>query len=439
MNLNKISKILILTAFVSQASIVYSQELKLKYTGGTVTLPLDQNRNMTIDPDSGDIDIATSRTAEQIGNSLALSCTGDAPFVNLTKVINGTESALISYSLDNDPVYCEKSGQWSGLIPGNPLVTNSSETVTRNGNYTLTCHNAFGSTFDTEVVSNIAGPPTVSIDTTPEEVNSGGSVTVSWNINNSPTQCIKSGDWPTNGPLAAGQITNGPHSVFIQNVTSNQTYSLECTNGAGSSGLQSATVNIAGGATWPSCSGASAAILGGNEDRTILAQGLSAPTEYNGLFSDIYNNSGTGVPQPWPGSIGSSINLNIEKNKYVAAQFTTSNQSVDAQFLSQLPSNNEGIPPSGYTVSISECPGDFNVHLNQPACLKSAATFRWTTTPNPPGPAGFFCELDQNKTYYLNIVHSTNAQNDNYGTSSCLAQTANSCGHLAAQNLVQVR
>jgi hypothetical protein len=188
--------------------------------------------------------------------------------------------------------------------------------------------------------------------------------------------------------------------------------------------------------TGPNCATSQPPILNGNEDRTILAQGANnSPKEYNGLYNDIYNNSGLGNPTPWPGPLGNTISLNLEKNKYIAAKFTAPNESIDGKFLTQVPSNAEGVPPSGYTVAISECPGDFNVHLNQPACKWGYETFKWSTTPNPPGPPGFFCELEQGKTYYLNIVHSRNAENDNYATTKCLAR-GDSCGHLASQNLV---
>ena len=435
------TKIIFIAALIIQSFISQGQELKLNYAGGSVTLPLDQSQNLNINPITGNIDISTTSNAEQIGNSLALTCTGDAPSINLTKVENGTNSANINWSLGNDPVYCVKSGLWSGTIFGNPIVPNSSESVFANGSYSLTCHNSTGSNTDTVLVSNITAPasaPTLNLSTSPTSIDSGASVRISWDIANTPTQCIKTGDWPTIGNLSPSDITNGNHFLDINNVTLNRTYSLECTNSAGTSNVQTATVTLNTSNTWPSCSGASAAILNGNEDRAILAQGFSAPTDYNGLFSDIYNNSGNSDLQEWPGSIGSSIKLNIKENKYVAARFTTPNEGIDAQFLSQFPSNFEGAPPSGYTVSISECPGDFNVHLNQPACKKASSSFRWTTSVNPTVGNGFFCELEQNKTYYLNIVHSTNQGNNNYQTTTCLSP-ANSCGHLSAQNLVIVR
>ena len=215
MKTNIIPKLLILT-LASQVLVVNSQELKLNYAGGSVTLPLDQNRNMSINPVSGNIDISTTNSAEQIGDGLELSCTGDAPSVNLTKTLNTDVSANINWNLNNDPVYCVKSGQWSGILQGNPLVLNSSETVNVNGNYSLECFNAFGSNIDTETVSNIAAAPTLSINATPAEINTGGTVRVSWNIGNTPTQCTKSGDWPTNGLLSASQITNGSHFIDVE-------------------------------------------------------------------------------------------------------------------------------------------------------------------------------------------------------------------------------
>jgi len=439
MNFKTTPKIILILTLILITINSHSQELKLNYAGGQVTLPLDQNESMSIDPISGNISVNTTSTAEQIGEDLLLSCTGDSPNVNLTKTTNGSSSANINWNLSNDAVYCEKSGQWSGFLAGSPLVSNGSEQVSVNGSYVLTCHNAFGSGADTEIVNNIAAPPQLTLATTPTVVNSGGTVSVSWNIGNTPTQCIKTGDWPTTGNMTAAEITNGDHSINVQNVTSSKSFSLECTNNAGSSGIKTATVSVAGGDSWPSCSGPAAAILNGNEDRSILAQPLSAPpSNYNGLYSDIYNNSGSNTATPWPGTLGANLSLNLEKNHYIAAKFTTSNESIDAKFLTQVPSNTQGVPAQAYTVSISECPGDFNVHLNQPACKENFETFKWSTSPNPPGPEGFFCELEKNKTYYLNIVHSNNNENNNYATSDCLSQNG-TCGHLSSQNLVIIR
>ncbi len=87
-------------------------------------------------------------------------------------------------------------------------------------------------------------------------------------------------------------------------------------------------------------------------------------------------------------------------------------------------------------MTISECPGDFNDHLNQPACTVNDSNFttiRWTTKTNPVGPPGFFCELEKNTTYFMNIVHSDNSENNNYETSGC---QDSSCGVLASQNPV---
>ena len=299
-----------------------------------------------------------------------------------------------------------------------------------------TIHNKLGN--DIIFDSGFEAVPILSLSANPFSINFGGSITLSWNIGNTPTQCVKSGDWPINGNMSPQDITNGPHNLVINNIDSNKTYSLICTNKYGSVEKE-ASVTIENGNAWPSCSGESAAILNGNEDRSILAQGPGfQPTNYNGYYTNIYNNSGSGTPTPWPGTLGANLSLNLEKGHYIAAQFTTSNESIDGKFLTQSPSNYQGVPAQAYTVSISECPGDFNVHLDQPACKFSFETFRWSTTPNPPGPPGFFCELEKNKTYYLNIVHSNNGSQDNYETSDCLSQT-NSCGHLSSQNLVIIR
>ena len=286
--------------------------------------------------------------------------------------------------------------------------------------------------------SSFEAIPILSLSANPTIINVGGSSTITWDIGNTPTQCIKSGDWPVNGNMSEQETTNGLHDLIINNINSNKIFTLNCSNSFGNV-EKSILITIVNGNAWPSCSGESAAILNGNEDRSVLAQGPgSNPTNYNGFYTNIYDNSASGTPTPWPGPLGANLSLNLEKDHYIAAQFSTSNESFDAKIISQVPSNTQGVPAQAFTVSISECPGDFNVHLNQPACKYNFETFKWSTTPNPPGPPGFFCELEQNKTYYLNIVHSDNSENNNYATSDCLSQN-NGCGHLSAQGLIIIR
>lgn len=409
---------------------IYSQDINLTYSDGSTTLPLDNTQSMTIDSTNGNINIATSSTAEQIGLGLGLEPVGDSPNIQFGVTANGTTSATINAVITNDAVYCQKSGLWTGLTtstPPNNYVTSVSQTVSSNGsNYVLSCSNSFGitslSTSVTNIVSVVA--PVITINATATSVNNGGSSTITWSVANSPTSCDFTGDWPVGTNLA-----DGPFSFLEQNITSSKSYSVTCQNSAGSD-TESISVSIIGGDTWTSCSGAGASILNGAEDRTILSNG-SSPLPYNGLYETLQGND---VVSQWPGIWGDALHMTLEKNKYVAAKFTTDSNGYDAKFQMTASNSIEGPNPQAKAVTISTCPGDFNVHLNQVKCYTETNSLYWSTK-DVPGQPGFFCELEKNTTYYLNIVHSNNNEGNNFATSDCLSP-ANYCGILAAQNEV---
>jgi hypothetical protein len=82
------------------------------------------------------------------------------------------------------------------------------------------------------------------------------------------------------------------------------------------------------------------------------------------------------------------------------------------------------------TITISECPGDFNVHLNQARCKSSGTAtgpLYWSdmSDANPQ----LYCKIERNKIYYLNIVHSNDSPD--YQSSGCvLYPNINFCGIL---------
>ncbi len=75
--------------------------------------------------------------------------------------------------------------------------------------------------------------------------------------------------------------------------------------------------------------------------------------------------------------------------------------------------------PSSYTVSLSKCPGDFNVNstdVGRGRCVvggqqpggATTPVLRWATKANPTATdLALKCILDSDETYYLNIIHST--------------------------------
>ena len=56
--------------------------------------------------------------------------------------------------------------------------------------------------------------------------------------------------------------------------------------------------------------------------------------------------------------------------------------------------------------------------MNQSRCKINGGSLFWSTKTTPGGPPGYFCELEQDKAYYLNIVHSDNSENNKQQTAA---------------------
>lgn len=169
-------------------------------------------------------------------------------------------------------------------------------------------------------------------------------------------------------------------------------------------------------------------ILFGNEDSSIIANGSSNASFYDGNFRSLQGNS---VISPWPGYFGDVISLSLTRNEYISAYFNSGNTNYSARIQLSFSTYTEGLPPKGVAIAISECPGDFNIHINQDNCLivgGSTSSLRWATDPN--ADASKYCILESNKDYYLNIVHSDNSENNNFNTSDCQSSY---CGIIAVQ------
>ena len=174
-------------------------------------------------------------------------------------------------------------------------------------------------------------------------------------------------------------------------------------------------------------------ILGGAEDRTILANGTSSPLIYDGNFSSFQQIQN---PPPWPGHYGDTISLSLNSNKYISARFNSGTSQDHGKFILETPSNYEGPIPGSVTTTISHCPGSFSEAIGgQERCVARGGTIPslfWSNDQD--ADTRLFCILQPNTTYYLNIVHSNTVDN-NYSTSGCSAAY---CGILAGQTTVDL-
>lgn len=148
----------------------------------------------------------------------------------------------------------------------------------------------------------------------------------------------------------------------------------------------------------------------------------------------------------WPGSTWSSEMFNIKKENFLSLKFTVDDLEAhykwDNTWRLQLTAPGNHIWAHAIiTMSISECPWDFSVHLNQNLCkwyqlywsTDASANEPFANAPNPDARDGKFCILERWKTYYWNIVHSK-SEEDNYQTSSCISSSW-SCGVLVTQTV----
>ena len=271
-------------------------------------------------------------------------------------------------------------------------------------------------------VTGTINNPSVNISVANSVLTSGSGTTIlSWTIADA-TSCSKTGEWGTGSLTPA----NGNQSIGPFTGPATKTYGITCQNslGATASDTVSVTVTDPNGVN---CAVDQPPILNGAVDTTIIGNGSANADPYNGNYADY---RGDGTQRPWPGIYGQSISWSLTKNRYIAAQFNSGSTDLAGRFQLSGPGFTEGQSAFINTVAISECPGDFTHHLNQPRCLlnfTSLPAFKWSNIIGADG--NQFCKLEKNKTYYLNIVQSNDVAG-NYADSDC-GHTY--CGILATQ------
>ncbi len=270
-------------------------------------------------------------------------------------------------------------------------------------------------------VTGTINNPSVNIAVANSVLTSGsGTTTLSWTIADATT-CTKTGEWGT-GSLAA---TNGNQSIGPFTGPATKTFGITCQNSLGATASDTVIVTI----TDPNgvnCAIDQPPILSGAEDTTIIANNTANGGLYDGTFMDFQQNASP----DWPGNFGESIGLSLTRNMYISASFNTGTRTDNAVFQLAGSGNLQGPPADAVSIAISECPGDFNVHLGQSNCVIHAGFFRWSTDPS--ANTAVYCKLDHNKTYYLNIVHSDNSENNNYATSDCSSTYCGILGNMGS-------
>jgi hypothetical protein len=266
--------------------------------------------------------------------------------------------------------------------------------------------------------------------TTPLQANTnslpagGGSVTLTWAVTGA-TGCTASSSG------VSGWNGNAVTSPTTVNLTAAGTYSFSVTcsntNGSTSGGTVAVTVASSGGGTNPECSARPAPVgltrqttmtnynLGGtlNQQNNEFPLGGSINiTGYVPLFGTTFN-------QP-----NQVARLFLFPNNYAALSFSTTGVSTGATGHISW----EQVATGEFSAQISPCPGDFGF-VADPNCKASgiASGLTWKIGTKPASNPGWYCYLDPNKTYYINVVSSGD------GT-----WTTNTCGSTYCTWLVSV-
>lgn len=163
-------------------------------------------------------------------------------FVPSSATVNpGSPYNLIWSSVTNASAPCTAGGDWSG---NNKSLSGGTETMPIMGTsprvHTLSCTGAGGTTLKTVYVYPVISAPVITYfapDVTPIPANT--STDLYWNVSGLNTACLASGGW-----LGSKNSNGGIETTGI--LTTATTYTLKCSNSAGSD-TKSTTVNIIGG------------------------------------------------------------------------------------------------------------------------------------------------------------------------------------------------
>jgi hypothetical protein len=176
-------------------------------------------------------------TAADTSGSPDASTTGAAALTlsaSPTQVVSGS-TATLTWSSTN-ATSCMASGAWAGSMAASGTQTVGP--LTSDVSYDLVCSATSGTVQKSVTIKvSAAGPapaPTVALQATPNQVDAGGSATLSWTSANA-TSCSASGGW--SGP----QATSG--TLLIGPLAAATVFMLSCT-GSGGSAQATAQVDV---------------------------------------------------------------------------------------------------------------------------------------------------------------------------------------------------
>jgi hypothetical protein len=272
-------------------------------------------------------------------------------------VIPGTPVTL-TWSSTNNPS-CTASGDWGGAKASSGSESTGALNTIRTYNFTITCSNATGGTFDSAAIQVLPNPPSVSLTVSPSSITVGNSATLNWNATNSPTSCTASGDW------GGSKASSGSQSTGTLNTARNYVYNLSCTNAGGTGFMKN--VNLA--VTIPPAPQVS-----------LSANPISVTTGGSSTLSWSATNNPTSCTASgdWGGSKASSGtqntgSLNVVKTYSYTLSCSNAGGSDSSTTTVGVSSGGSAASPPVVTISVS--PSSIGTGSN--------ATISWSATNNP--------------------------------------------------------
>lgn len=277
------------------------------------------------------------------------------------------------------------------------LVSNVSFEVTPEGDTLLTA-TTDGQGLDCLVP--IVNPPVITtFNVTPTLIDPGETVTFNWTIaGTSPTCSATGGTAAWQGTTIT--IPTGQNQLTLQG---GGTFSITCTNSAGSdTETRTVTQNNTGFPPPPAfCNDAGRQPPDSVERQTTFSYfpPLSGTTISAQSFEDVFG--------PFPGS--SSANLTrdviVPQNRYIAMPFRTSTSTGTILDLSWF--GNARVANNS-TITISQCPGDFNVATLPNRCFAESGTEGGSLL-GIVGSSVTACDMNADTVYYLNVISAESA------------------------------
>jgi hypothetical protein len=198
-----------------------------------------------------------------------------------------------------------KTGQTSTVTE--PISNVPSNTLPGNGGST-----GGGTTGGSGGTTGGGTKPTVTLTATPASVTSGSAATLNWSASNA-SACTAGGAWSGSKSSAGGSQSTGA-------LTSSQTYSLTCTNTAGStSASASVTVTAAGGGGGGTTPPAPAVSISVNP--SVITSGGSATLSWNGTNNPTSCTASTG----WSGTKVASGTQSVNPTSTTTYKLTCTN------------------------------------------------------------------------------------------------------------------